>query len=603
MKKKLQRLSGALLAVCVLATAAPIATAASGLEGHWAQPALEAFAAAGYLTDEAAGPDDTMTQAEFSAILSRVTGLTAENAADAAITRQDAVVLVARQLGLADKQADLTVLDRFSDSAEISAEARQSVAAMVAAGYINGTDGGKFLPNRQLTRAEGVTILNNALGALRALTADTLYGTATLTYAEYYAGDVSSVDGYGIDGITTATVEKHVSFNGGMYTNYTEDKTEGYNILGVKNVNVAVSAADYEAYLDINPTFQVTGVTPNQYKTVTIVDGKAVYSATKFNVVETVIDAAATLKTGSTWGDYEIDVNETSTAYIRNTRSDEGFAVNANIQGTILETESGLKVGMEFLQSMWVQPWEVSFNVTAESTQNAHIAKWDNLSELAKLVGEKVTKIHFIMPDSTYVYEFDGIYIKPVYPNSADVAASFTAGSDQVAVTGVPEDLEDVTVTIVCGSGRGAVTLANAVQIQDGKVTMDSAYDDTQTYTVKVSSSNYADLVAAVPVNSTQVAQLTALVEQAKALIDAGTAANDSGLIEHYEEAQELLADVGGATSAEAADLISELTEHLSVYVLSDAGSAGAESAAGGSGNSSGSGSRGGSGEGSGRPH
>ncbi len=130
----------------------------------------------------------------------------------------------------------------------------------------------------------------------------------------------------------------------------------------------------------------------------------------------------------------------------------------------------------------------------------------------------------------------------------------------------MPGDLEDVTVTITCGSGRGATTVASAVEIRDGKVTMDSAYDDTQTYTVKVSSSNYADLVAAVPVNSTQVTQLTQLVEQAKALIDDGTAANDSGLIEHYEEAQALLADVGSATSTEAAELISELTEHLSVY-------------------------------------
>lgn len=598
MKKKLQRLSSALVATCMLATAAPIAMAASGFEGHWAQATLEAFADSEYLKGNY-DPDDSLTRAQFADILNRAAGQTGENAASSneAITRQDAVVMVARQLGLADSQADLTVLDRFSDSGEISAEARQSVAAMVAAGYVNGTDSGKFLPNKQLTCAEGVTILNNALGALQALNAETLYGTATLTYAEYYAGDVSSVDGYGIDGVTTATVTKSVSFNGGMYTNFTEDKTEGYNILGVKNVNVAVSAADYEEYLKINPTFQVTAGVPNQYKTVTVVDGKAVYSATNFNVVETVKDATATLKTGSVWGDYEIDVTENSTAYIRNTRSDEGFLINANIQGTILETESGLKVGMEFLQSMWVQPWEVSFNVTADSAQNAHIVKWDNLDELAKLVGEKVTKITYVMPDSTYVYEFDGIYIKPVYPNDADVSASFTAGSAEVAVAGVPGDLTDVTVTITCGSGRGATTVANAVQIQNGKVTMDSVYDDTQTYTVKVSSSNYADIVAAVPVNSTQVAQITALVEQAKALIEDGTAANDSGLTEHYEEAQALLADTASATSAQAADLISELTEHLSVYIVPDAGTteaAGSQGGHGGQGSQGGQGGQGG---------
>lgn len=608
MKKKLQRLFSVLMAACMAATLAPAALAASDLDGHWGQATMQEFIDRGWLTgygDGQYGPDNGMTRAEFSALINRVTGLTEESetisnytdvasgawyasdlakalaagymtgtsattmAPNAAINREQAMTMVTRLLGLTAADTEVEALARFSDASQISSYAQNPIAAMVAAGYVNGTTDGRLVPQKQLTRAEGITILYNALDALTAPAipeTGMVYGTATLTFAEYYAGDVSSVDGYGLDGITSATVDKHVSFNNGMYTNYTEDKTDGYNILGVKNVNVAVDAADYPAYVALNPTFKISRSVPAQYKTVTIVDGKAVYSATNFNVVDTVTDATATLKTGSTWGDYEIDVTEHSTAYIRNSRSDEGFAINAYIQGTILETESGLKVGMEFLQSMWVQPWEISFNVSPESTLNAHIAGWDNLDELSKLVGEKVTKIIFIMPDSTYIYEFDGIYIKPVYPEQADVAASFTAGSAEVAISGVPEDLEDVTVTITCGSGRGATTVASAVEIRDGKVTMDSAYDDTQTYTVKVSSSNYADLVAAVPVNSTQVTQLTQLVEQAKALIDDGTAANDSGLIEHYEEAQALLADVGSATSTEAAELISELTEHLSVY-------------------------------------
>ena len=608
MKKKLQRLFSVLMAACMAATLAPAALAASDLDGHWGQATMQEFIDRGWLTgygDGQYGPDNGMTRAEFSALINRVTGLTEESetvsnytdvasgawyasdlakalaagymtgtsattmAPNAAINREQAMTMVTRLLGLTAADTEVEALARFSDASQISSYAQNPIAAMVAAGYVNGTTDGRLVPQKQLTRAEGITILYNALDALTAPAipeTGMVYGTATLTFAEYYAGDVSSVDGYGLDGITSATVDKHVSFNNGMYTNYTEDKTDGYNILGVKNVNVAVDAADYPAYVALNPTFKISRSVPAQYKTVTIVDGKAVYSATNFNVVDTVTDATATLKTGSTWGDYEIDVTEHSTAYIRNSRSDEGFAINAYIQGTILETESGLKVGMEFLQSMWVQPWEISFNVSPESTLNAHIAGWDNLDELSKLVGEKVTKIIFIMPDSTYIYEFDGIYIKPVYPEQADVAASFTAGSAEVAISGVPEDLEDVTVTITCGSGRGATTVASAVEIRDGKVTMDSAYDDTQTYTVKVSSSNYADLVAAVPVNSTQVTQLTQLAEQAKALIDDGTAANDSGLIEHYEEAQALLADVGSATSTEAAELISELTEHLSVY-------------------------------------
>ena len=46
-------------------------------------------------------------------------------------------------------------------------------------------------------------------------------------------------------------------------------------------------------------------------------------------------------------------------------------------------------------------------------------------------------------------------------------------------------------------------------------------------------------------------------------------AANDAGLIEHYGEALEMLAD-SGAVSADAAELITDLTGHLSVYITSD---------------------------------
>lgn len=398
---------------------------------------------------------------------------------------------------------------------------------------------------------------------------ETLYGTATLTFAEFYSGDVSSTDSYGVDGVSTATVTKSGSFNGKMDTNFTEDMTEGYNIYGVKNVSVAVSADDYDAFTALDNDFAYTGITaPSQYKTVqSVADGKAVYSATQFNTVATVSDATATLKTGSTWGDYEIDVVETSTAYIRNNRTDEGWAVNANIQGIILETEDGLKVGMEYLQSIWVQPWEVSFNVSTTSRQNAHIVKWDNIEELAKLVGEKVTKITYIMPDGVYVYTFDGIYIKPVYTGENTIKASFTEGSAEVAISDVPTDLENVTVTISYGSGRQSKTVANAVQIVGGKVTMSEVYDSTQTYTVKVSSSNYADIVVALSMTAQQKAQLESLVAQAAELFESNeTAKADSGLNEHYEEAIELLADEN-ATASEAAELISELTSHLSVYV------------------------------------
>lgn len=60
------------------------------------------------------------------------------------------------------------------------------------------------------------------------------------------------------------------------------------------------------------------------------------------------------------------------------------------------------------------------------------------------------------------------------------------------------------------------------------------------------------------------------MAEQAKALIDAGTAAKDSGLIEHYEEAVKLLANASAFTCEDAVELIDELTGHLSVYTAAE---------------------------------
>ena len=72
-------------------------------------------------------------------------------------------------------------------------------------------------------------------------------------------------------------------------------------------------------------------------------------------------DAEATLKTSSRWGDYEIDVKETSTKYLRNTKSDSDFAVNSGIQGMILETTDGGKYGMRHMNEMWLKVYKVAF--------------------------------------------------------------------------------------------------------------------------------------------------------------------------------------------------------------------------------------------------
>ena len=304
-----------------------------------------------------------------------------------------------------------------------------------------------------------------------AMAEDLVYGTAALTYAEFYSGDVSSVEG--IDAVSSATTGKSGSFPN-VWTDFVDEETnkEGYHILGVQNVNIALSAADVDAYKALNPTFAESSEVPVQYKTVTIENGKAVYSATQLNVAATVEDAELEVVTDSHWGDYQVNVLETTTKYIRNTRQDEGFSVASGIQGIIVETASGLKVGMEHLASIWIQPWEISWNVTVDNRGNSEIA-YDNTAELDKLMGETITKITFLNQNDSYVYQFAGAYLPIKFPSSLSAAdADSAALTSAYEVTGLPEDYEQVytveglDITAADGSFSWTADVAGAYTLE-----------------------------------------------------------------------------------------------------------------------------------------
>lgn len=393
-----------------------------------------------------------------------------------------------------------------------------------------------------------------------------VFGTATLTYAEFYSGDVSSMDSF--DAVTSATTSKY-GIMPNMATDFVDEtaNADGYHITGVKNVNVAVPASELEAYKAVNDSFApIEGEAPTQYKTVKMEGNKAVYSATQFNIADTVTDATAELQTGTSWGDYQINVTDGAKVHLRNTREDEGFDIGGEIQGIILETDSGFQVGMEHLQSIWVQPYEVSFNVLADNTHNTHISGFDNLTELSKLVGETVTKITYIMPDSAYVYEFDGIYIKPLYEGTITAAVSDSYDSVTLSTSDFSAfEKGKLTVTYTLGSGRSReVTTLLETELADGTVDYVlevSAIDGLEaggTYGAVISSDTYADITVALPISSGQEAALETLIAAAKEKL--AVEPDNATLQEHLREAEELLANTSAA-SDEAGSLISELTQ------------------------------------------
>ena len=186
----------------------PAAAGYTDTEGHWADPSIERWSEAGILKGGEDGtfrPNDPMTRAEFAVVLDRLMdyqttaknvftdvdaaawyadallganaagvlkGTNATTAAPGAnITREQAMVLLGRALGIAENAG---AVSQFTDAADISAYAKGYVGGLTAAGLVNGTDG-KCNPQANITRAEVVAILDRAVSAT--VTEATTYST------------------------------------------------------------------------------------------------------------------------------------------------------------------------------------------------------------------------------------------------------------------------------------------------------------------------------------------------------------------------------------------------------------------------------------------
>lgn len=77
---------------------------------------------------------------------------------DRAITREEAFSVLARAFAL--EAGDDSSLASFSDGAQVSSWAKGSVSAMVAAGYVNGSDGNRLNPQQTINRAEFAAVMS-----------------------------------------------------------------------------------------------------------------------------------------------------------------------------------------------------------------------------------------------------------------------------------------------------------------------------------------------------------------------------------------------------------------------------------------------------------
>jgi len=167
------------------------------IAGHWAEKYIRTLAKRGWIQgypDETFRPDQSITRAEFVAIVVRLLGLemsgektfpdTANHWAkdaiatayehgivngyndntfgpDDPITREQMAEIVVNAFGLQRKQGGQE--KEFADHEEISAWAKEAVEIAVSHGLTTGYEDGTFRPKKQATRAEAAAVLSRAL--------------------------------------------------------------------------------------------------------------------------------------------------------------------------------------------------------------------------------------------------------------------------------------------------------------------------------------------------------------------------------------------------------------------------------------------------------
>lgn len=221
----------------------------------WSRTAIEAAIQNGLLngSNGEVNASGTLTRAQMAAIVSRVFGATeqadlskfvdiskndwyyadmAKAVAmgvfqgsgnrlnpEAAITRQEAFAVLSRAFLLNGGAA--SSLTQFSDDELVAAWARETVAAMVSEGYVNGANG-KLNPTGTITRAEFAQIMYNMVKHYDSidktvegnvvLRSDTQIAAGTVIKGDLIIGDGAALSELKLDGVT---VEGRIVIRGG----------------------------------------------------------------------------------------------------------------------------------------------------------------------------------------------------------------------------------------------------------------------------------------------------------------------------------------------------------------------------------------------------
>lgn len=287
-----KKIACAFLVAAMLASSSVSVGAANAMAaGHWAEKEINAFTDAGYIT-ETTDPDTELTVKEFSSILSAITGeeIDAMAADETALSREFAFELLGKLTELSSENSD--ALSAFTDADAIIESARDEIAAMVSKGYIKGKGDSTLDPDAGMTIAEFATMYSRLKYILAADADGYVYGTARLTWEQFWANEGITYDDSiafdavnettdsegmtdlgGFDAVTRAT-SKHGIYRGAAHYSYLiHGADEAGNTANVylEDMTDADTVADmYGAgknFYGVNGSYQITQPESGEYTT------------------------------------------------------------------------------------------------------------------------------------------------------------------------------------------------------------------------------------------------------------------------------------------------------------------------------------------------
>lgn len=406
--------------------------------------------------------------------------------------------------------------------------------------------------------------LDSAIDNLKAAVKETKYLVMNVPYNQFYKAynltdkAVWEVES-GVDAVSTATTNKFKGTTGlakGTYNN-------GKYIMGV-TIPIEVSAEDY-AKLKTNLTenddyyFTTLDKAPEAYSKLTVKED-GTYSFSKMSdatVTNTYLSVPADeLELNGGYGDYQITVDGLGTK--TGLKVGENETKEYTLYGAILNTTSGKSYGMTSLENLWVGTKtpnvEIAWSIKeGRGLKRAH-GKGDAFYQFADMNGAALNSVTLIT-DLGVINVPCNVTLDKYYDGDlSGLKYSLENDSEELKISGIPEDLKDVTVSVSGG-------LADKASVKDGKVTLTKAPTAGTQYTITISSSNYPDITrkTSTPITDKQKDKLQKLIEKAEKTI--GYSEN-ADLKEHVKEAQDMIANKE-ALSADAAELINELEEKI----------------------------------------